>query len=301
MFGAGGGALNMSELGAGEAGMSASGAGTASAAAGGNTLLDFAHQTVTGTPAGTGLTAAPGTAEVLGAGGTSTTGAYSSALGSGVTPGAAATGSGLGVTPAISNAAGWGGATGATSAAGTGGGTLFGLTGTDLMRGAGSFLTQQFMANQAQRRAQEAARLSNPLDDPRRAGFQTMATNAAANPLNNPFASQYLKMGQNMLDAGAAKSGNTTNIAAGVIPQVMTGMSQDYNQWLNTLMMGGGFNQGPGYAGTNYAALSGQGLGYQNQSMYGLGDIAKKVFGTPQRPQQQAANAITGSSIEMGG
>jgi hypothetical protein len=154
-----------------------------------------------------------------------------------------------------------------------------GLTGKDL----GMAGLQMFAANQVGSRlnagANSAGARGDPMQQPGRAPFQQMAQNMAANPLNTPFTQNYLKMGQNMMDAGAAKSGNTANVAASTIPQVMTGLAGDYNNMMNTLQGFGGYNQSPGYGATSYAGLQ-QPVANANMAQYqGLANLFGKSSG----------------------
>jgi hypothetical protein len=179
-----------------------------------------------------------------------------------------------------------------------------GLQPSDFMKTGLNLGIQQLLTQRQQSQAQQVQRAGNPLNDPQRAPFQQQATNMANNPgdyfANNPFASSlaaYFK--NNVIPSQVAKSGNPGEVIDRTGSQFATALGGNYNQLLQTLMGGGGFNQGNSGIGASVPLMQGANNSF-NESFRGLGGLASKsidsVFGDPTRPNSNASGGVFGGS-----
>lgn len=170
-------------------------------------------------------------------------------------------------------------------------------------------LVNMFLASQNRKSGQAAADRSDALLQQQRAPFQQAATDMVQNPQNyfqnNPFATSMANFYRNnVIPTSIAKSGNTGFDTDRLGAQFATALGGNYNQLLQTLMTGGGFNQGTGYAGTNL--MQGEQAANQNiaEAFRGLGGVTQKaaesIFGSPDQPKTPTANPVTGSYTVVG-
>jgi len=156
------------------------------------------------------------------------------------------------------------------------------LTMGDIGKAGANYFLQNSLASKYAGAAEKAASLSDALSQPQRAQAQSMLSQLLANPsqfyATNPAVKGQLDQVRQQFEANTGKFGTGGFQFDNYLKNVANVLSGTYNDQAQLLAGIGGFNQGTGFTGNNYAGLAGKGLEQQMQQQYFFADLVKKIF-----------------------